>query len=309
MEDLEAATLTGMGVNARDQGRLAASLEYLEAAELIDRRLGATPRLALTLRFVGLVHFMLGNRARAEAALDECYELFSELGHKGGMGWALEGKARLSFQFDETPDYDAAQRAAELYSEVHDRRNQAWLLLRTASARRKSGEPSASRADVEQSLEIFVELGDNRGTAYAVTQCGLLALHDGDLVRAGEELRQGLALFAKIGDAGGVSASHGYLSVLAVLNGAPTAARDHAATWLSHPAGDRYVWFMADVLDALADGLDARGAHDTTVDSLAVAYRAAVEAQELGASTKVDLTPIPEVLLAALSRAEREKAG
>ncbi len=306
MEALEAATLTGMGVNARDQGRLSASLDYLEAAETITRRLGAAPRLALTLRFVGLVNYMLGHRAKAEAALDECYQLFSEIGHKGGMGWALEGKARLGFRFDETPRYDLAERAAEMYSEVHDRRNQAWLLIRTAGAKRREGKLIDAKADVDEALGIFTELGDNRGTAYAMTHCGLLALRGDDPVQAGRELREGLALFDEIGDAGGVSASHGYLAVLAVLEGDPDAARTHAATWLDLPAEDRYVWSVADTLDALADALDSGGVHGTTINELAVTYRAALESEDPDTSTRVDLAVVPEVLSAALSEHDRE---
>ena len=61
LEALHARTLTGRGVNARDRGRLSAALEYLSDAAAIDRRIGDMPHLALTLRFVGIVRFMLGD--------------------------------------------------------------------------------------------------------------------------------------------------------------------------------------------------------------------------------------------------------
>lgn len=299
IEILEAAALTGLGVNARDQGSLAAALEYLRAAEEINRRIGATARLALTLRFVGLVEFMLGHLAPARAALDECFVLFEGLGHKGGMGWALEGRALVGFRMDENPRYEDAARAASLYSEVNDRRNQAWLLLHTAGARRRSGELAEAGAATEQALEIFVELGDRRGTAHAVLESGIPHVEEGDEAAAGPPIRRSLALFDDIGDSGGAAAAHGYLGALAVLAGDASQAHAHCSAWLGQPAEDRNVWSMLDVLEAL-DGAVAAAEPDPDIRATLARYRQAIAGTGSSSAASVDLSTLPEAVASAV---------
>ncbi len=250
LDALEARTLTGRGVNARDRGRLAAALSYLHRAEAIDRRVGDEGHLALTLRFVGVVRFMLGDLDGARTALNETVELFAAAGNRGGMGWGIEGKARVAFRAGDEDGFALADEAAALYAAVHDRRNQAWLLIRTGLARLVAGALDDAVSDLLESFRLFADMGDRRGVAYAEQHLGIIELKRSKLDAGRVRLDAALERFAQIGELGGLSSTNGWLTVLDVLAGNPSAAVEHGRAWLDLPPEDRYVW---SVLDVLAD--------------------------------------------------------
>lgn len=277
LEELQARTLTGRGVNDRDRGRLASAIDYLTEAVDIDGRIGDISHLALTLRFVGVLRFMLGDLAGARTALDEAYSISSAAGNLGGMGWVREAQARIAFRSGTEDGYALADEAAALYADVLDRRNHAWLLLRTALARINDGAYDEASTDLAESRALFVELSDTRGLAYTEQHLGILELARRDLAAAERRLRAGLELFEEIDEVGGTSSSHGWLAVLGVLTGDDNAVTNNIAAWLELPAEDRYVWSVLDVLRALTMAVEETG-HDPSAfseitDGLATALR------------------------------------
>ncbi len=300
LEQLEARTLAGRGVNARDRGRLSASQEYLHAAEEISRRTDDVGHLALTLRFVGVTRYLLGDLAGAKAALDEAYDLFSQAGHRGGMGWAKEGLASVAFRSDED-GFSLAEEAAALYSEVHDRRNQAWLLIRTAIARLNRNLLEEAAIDLAESRALFAELNDKRGLAYAEQHLGMLELARDNLIAAGAKLRTALARFEEIGDESGVSGTHGWLAVLAVRIGDDEAAGSELEGWSAHPVEDRYAWGVLDVLTAMVGAAREAGLETAPIEQVRDNLDAALAAGEGVATAIQDVAGVADGIIAAMA--------
>ena len=298
MRSLEAASLTGLGVSLRDRGQLAGALEHFQLAVATDREIQRHPHLALSLRFVASVNFMLGKVSEAVRQAAESYEIFEELGHKGGMGWALETQCRITSRKDRRGALELAARARELYAEVHDRRNDAWVLIDMAEMHTQDGSIADARADADQSLEIFVELNDKRGIGYAVLRSGQVHLADRQFDQAGADLRRALRLFIELGDEGGASTTAGFLAGLAVSDGDGEGATGHAERWLSVPAADRYTWGFLDVLRQLVEFCEEAGRDSEALSERLAGFESALlEGADMEAAGKT-LNDIPTVLAA-----------
>jgi len=299
LQSLEAAALTGLGVSMRDQGRLGRASEYFDQAVAIDRSLPDLSHLALTLRMAASVSFMLGRTARARAEVEESYAIFSDLGHRGGMGWALETQSGIAFRYGEPGAFDLASRARRLYAEVHDRRNDAWVLLRIAEVHEWAGRLAEARAAIDESLAIFLELNDRRGSGYAVLRSGLAELTAGRGDAAGAQLRRAERLFEDLGDAGGAATAAGYLACLAIREGDIGGAVASAERWLAVPAAERHTWGCVDVMRELLAAMRHAGLDDAEIDARSRGYEAALnEGADMGAAGKT-LDDIPTLLAVA----------
>jgi tetratricopeptide (TPR) repeat protein len=246
------------------------------------------------------VNLMLGKLTESRRQVKESFRIFEELGNRGGMGWALETSCRLALRTGDGDGFELASRARQLFAEVHDRRNDAWVLLRMAESHLESGWLAEARAETDQALTIFTELNDKRGIGYAVTRSGLVELADRRFDEAGAHLRRALRLFLDLGDEGGATTVCGFLAALAVREGDRDAAVGHAEQWLSVPAADRYVWSYLDAAGALvAMGRDA-GYDAAPLESRHSAYAAVLREEGDGEAAEKLLDDIPEVLAAIL---------
>ncbi len=300
MRELEAGTLTGLGVILRDRGQLAQALANFEEAIAIDRAIGDRSHLALTLRFAASVNLMLGKLADARRQVAESFATFEDLGHRGGMGWALETSCRLALRTGSGDGFDLAKRARALFAEVHDRRNDAWVLLRMAESHLESGWLAEARAETDQALGIFTELNDKRGIGYAVMRSGLVELADRRFDEAGADLRRALRLFLDLGDDGGATTVCGFLAALAVREGDREGAVGHAEQWLSLPAADRYVWSLLDAITVLAATARDAGYDAAALESRRDALAAILREERDGEVAEKLLDDVPAVLAAML---------
>lgn len=305
MRELGAASLTGLGVVLRDRGQLADALGNFEQAIAIDRAIGDHGHLALALRFAASVNLMLGRVSDARTQADESYRLFEDLGHRGGMGWALETTSRIAFRTGAGDGFDLANRARRLFAEVHDRRNDAWVLLRMAESHLESGWLAEARAETDQALAIFTELNDKRGIGYAVMCAGLVELADRRFDEAGADLRRGLQLFLDLGDDGGASTVCGFLAALAIRQADVDGAIGHAQQWLSLPGSDRYVWSFLDVITVLAATAHEAGYDAAELENRRTTFAATLRQEGDGEAAEKALDDIPRVLAMILGTPPR----
>ena len=307
MDALEAATLTGLGVTMRDCGHLASALDHLTEAIAVDRRIGDASHLALSLRFAAAVSFMLGRTADARTHVDESYAIFHGLGHRGGMGWAMETACRIAFRTGEGDGFELANQARDSFAAVRDRRNDAWVLIRMAEAHVDAGQLAAARAEVDQSLEIFIEFNDRRGMGYAVMHSGLVEMAAGRFDEIGAELRRALRLFVELGDEGGASTASGFLACLAIIEGNTDAGVEHARNWLALRVADRFVWRFIDVLRKLEGGVTGAGGDAAELTVRREHLEAALESGTAIDAASKALDDIPAVLAATLRSTQSDK--
>jgi tetratricopeptide (TPR) repeat protein len=185
---------------------------------------------------------------------------------------------------------------------------QAHHLLNLGRALLQAGEPTASRATLEQAIDIAQRCGDARTVAFARTRLAQVLRATGDTATALESVGRAVKWFTTAGGGDGARLADYLLAALHADGGAPS-ARDELDEVLQRgrAAADPVVQVLA--LDALA-ALNARdGNPDAAQAGLAAADVVAAETPVLWAGDRLDARRLRgEIAPAARPRSTSAKA-
>jgi tetratricopeptide (TPR) repeat protein len=212
----------------------------------------------------------LGERAEAEANLQQALVLFRELGRVADEAWVLSGLALL---------YEAQHRYAEALAISKDalRMLQAvghwWTQGMVENGvgwlHAHLGQHDKALVHCERALRLLREAGRRGPEADTLDSLGFIHRLDGDLATSRSYYEQALATYREIGDAYGQTQSLGGLAETLLADGDRAGARD---AWRRALAGlDRLQHPSADLIRARLAELDAEDGQDEASVNGAVA--------------------------------------
>jgi predicted ATPase len=240
----------GLASDAADVAR-----PWLERALKLARREGLIAGQALCVHSLGIVHWILGDLALAEAQMATSIELFDGLGDSpelmpspvnlveirtnqpgGGAGM------RVVFQDSLQPLVEISRDAAVGYA-----------LANRASIARVRGDTVGARRLLDQSAERFARSADEAGQAAVLVRRAYLEFTEGALPAARALLQSALDLRRRHGDRRGVGLALAGLGFIDTEAGEYQSAARHLADAcdIFRRAGDR--WGLASTLWRVAD--------------------------------------------------------
>ena len=142
----------------------------------------------------------------AETSTQEALEIFSELGDRRGEAWALQNLAWVAYLSGRVAEAEARiEEAFVTFAELGDRAGLAWANGLSAFTRFHQGGMAEAEQLAEQLLPDAHERGDRFGEAMMLLLTGLIRLWSGRTVAAIERANQARTLFSRIGDSMGQS--------------------------------------------------------------------------------------------------------
>jgi len=251
----------GLANDAADVAR-----SWFERALDLARNEGFTAAEALCVHSLGIVHWVLGDRARAEEQVARSIELFGELGDSPELipspvniveiranqaGRGAGPGLRVVFQDSLQPLLQISCSAAAGYA-----------LANQAGIARAEGEFVRARELLHESAARFAASGDEPGKAAVLVRRAYLDLAEGDLPGARAALEDALELRRSQGDRRGVGLALAGLGFIDTTAGDYRSADRHLrdARDIFRRAGDR--WALASTLWRTADLAFARGSAD-----------------------------------------------
>lgn len=256
--DLAARARLALGRLCRLRGDFDAALEWLgDARSPLPARRG---EIAVE---KGLVHWRMGDFARARSSLDEGLEVARAVRDRAIAATALN---YLGLVAESQGDNATAQRlhrqSLEARRDIGDAWGISWSLNNLGNVAIDLGRYAEARALFEQSLALKRAMGDKAGVGSVLNNLGLVALVQGDLSSARALFEQGLVLLREVGDRFVVASMLANLAKVLTDQGDAEAARPlyDESLRLSRDIGDK--WGIAASLCGL--GLAAVVADDRT---------------------------------------------
>ena len=181
------------------RGRFVEGRRWMEEA-LAARFLPASPR-AMALFVAGTMACGESEYGSAATLLEECLQLFGELGDKGGTAYASSSAGFAAIgQGRQEEGINLLEEAVTLSLEIDEKWGAAFMLCFLAVVRRDQGEVDRAGRLAEQGLDLSRAIGDREGTSMALYILGGLASTSGERERAHGLLAEGLELAAEVGD-------------------------------------------------------------------------------------------------------------
>jgi predicted ATPase len=246
---------SGLASDAADIAR-----PWLERALEVARREGFVAGEAICVHSLGIVHWILGDLALAEAHMARSIDLFDTLGDLPDLipspvniveirtNQAAGGRGlRVVFQ-------DSLQPLVEISSDAAV----GYALANCASIARVRGESERARELLEASAARFAKSGDETGTAAVLVRRAYLEFTDGALPVARALLHDALEVRRRHGDRRGVGLALAGLGFIDTEGGEYQSAEGYLAEAcdIFRRAGDR--WGLASTLWRVADLASAR---------------------------------------------------
>ncbi len=119
-------------------------------------------------------------------------------------------------------------KAFELYGQLENPRNQAWILIELGTIDRQTGRYNLARERFAGALDHYDRAGDRSGHAWAVRELGIVARMTRHYPAAEEQLSEALAIFADIRSERNIADVHIELGTLYRATGALPKAREEA---------------------------------------------------------------------------------
>ena len=219
-----------------------------------------TPQRARVLAGAAMMAFLQCEYDVARARVEQCRELFVELGDRAGVAWAME---RLGSIARELGEYDAAaahHHASEtIFREIGDLVGAGRALSYLGFVAWLCGDLDAAERYCDDSLRLLTAVGEHEGMAWALLSRGVVGLYRNDLGGAASLLTQSLELSSELSYREGVAWSLNQLGVLARRRGDLDSARDllEESLELHRALGD--LWRVASVIEELAAVAVGRG--------------------------------------------------
>jgi class 3 adenylate cyclase/tetratricopeptide (TPR) repeat protein len=211
----------------------------------------------------GLVHFRMGDYARARSSFDEGLAVARAAGDRTLAATALNYLGMVAeSQGDNATAEHLHRQALEARRELGDTWGVSWSLNNLGNVALDLGRHAEARALFEESLALKRAMGDKAGVGSVLNNLGLVALIQGDLTSARTLFEQALGLMREVGDRFVIASLLGNFAKVLSDQGDFDAARPvfNESLALSREIGDR--WGIAASLCSL--GLAALAAGDTT---------------------------------------------
>jgi class 3 adenylate cyclase/tetratricopeptide (TPR) repeat protein len=215
-----ARALTVRGDVLRNRGEFAASLEHLERARDLWRKVGNRRGEGSALRRIGWTQLFAGDLAAAEPVMLEALEAFREAGAPRGEAWALQNLAWVAFGKDE-PDVAEArlQESMALFREIGDWGGLVWATGMLAWIRFSQSRIAEAETLAEQGRADADEQRDRWQVAMMTVLLANIRLWQGRVDEAVVLGEQAMASFGELGDEWGQAQATGPLVRALVLSG------------------------------------------------------------------------------------------
>ena len=245
----------GLAGDAADVG-----MPWFEQALELARCEGFAPEEAIGVYSLGVVQWVLGDAARAEALLDESVELFGAL-----TGSSERIISPINFAEIRTSPTDCRaglrmvfEDTLQPFLEVSCEVALGYVLANQAGLVSARGELARARGLLGKSASRFEDAGDERGKAAVLVRRAYLELAEGDLAAAHLALEEALELRRRQGDRRGLGLVLVGLGLIDTTAGDYASAEEHLAEAreMFRRAGDR--WGLASSLWRTADLAFAR---------------------------------------------------
>ncbi len=205
---------------------------YAEGRRWTQRALASGPNAPALMRArvhyaVGLINLYQGDTATAVIHDKEALALFSEVGDKRGMSWALNDMGNLAYmEGDLQKAITLFEESLVLKRELGDQRDIAIGIGNLGEMARFSGDYERASSLFEESLTVQRQLKDKYGMAITITNIGYIASSQGDHDKALVHLQESLAICWELGDKVNTAGALAGLAGVAVAKGqAARAAR------------------------------------------------------------------------------------
>jgi DNA-binding CsgD family transcriptional regulator/tetratricopeptide (TPR) repeat protein len=192
--------LNGLALVARSGGNYAAARTmYAESLALL-RQSGDRWRIAYTLLYSGVIHFVQRDVAAARRSFEEGLTLFREVGDPWGIARGLNMLGELSLA---TGDAGAAKElmteALARYREIRDRLGATRSLSSLGDVALDQNDLPAARRWYEECLTLLAELGDRLLVSHCLAGLAAVCAADADVLRAARLSGAAAALLDAVG--------------------------------------------------------------------------------------------------------------
>ena len=154
-------------------------------------------------RDLGLIRAQQGDLAAAQAAYDDALALYRRLGATGKMAQTLKAAGAQHYRAGDLKGAERLYRQGlELAKRVGDRVVVASLLHNIAIILRQRGQLSEAKELFRQTLALHRELGFLKGEAASLEGLSAIAMTEGDLLEARRNSGQALLIYRRQGDGG-----------------------------------------------------------------------------------------------------------
>jgi tetratricopeptide (TPR) repeat protein len=220
----------------------------LERALCIARQIGDTQRIAVVLRYLGLMMHRRGETADAVRQIEEGLELFRAVGDARGVAVSLNTLGTIAAECGDFVRAEIHHReAVALYREQEDVGRIALSLNHLGTALLEQGRLAEARTCLEEGLALTRQLEFKADLPYLLHSLGRAAYAQGELKQAHALFAESLSLNREAGDTWINLSLLGRMAELAVkqgkairaarLAGAEQSARDAAS--IPSPPVDR----------------------------------------------------------------------
>ncbi len=194
-------TLIGAGGAISRLGNLAQTTAYGEQARALARNIGDPRGEAEATMYLGFIHLLTGDTARADEWLNQAFVLYQAVGDADDLGRAQGPFAqRALMQGDYARAAELYKSSLTLFRQVGDVREIAGALNNLAGVVHTQGDFANARAYAQEALEMYTALSDKHGIATAQRELGSLACAQGNFLYAQPQLETSRALFEEMGD-------------------------------------------------------------------------------------------------------------
>jgi len=250
---------------------------FYEESLVLQRELGDTAGVALSLLHVGEIAGRRGNLAGAAAQIEEAITLFRSVRDERGIAVSLTSLAAIvSQQGEYARAVFLAEESLARLRVVGDSEDIAWALDYLAGIISQQGQYSRAISLDEESLARFRALGDMEGSIWSLFGLArVLFLSQGDPARVYALLEEGLGLCKQVGHKLGIAWALSHQSEVFLLQGEALRARSllEESLPLYREARDQ---------QSLAESLSILGRVETLTGDYAAAWTAYEESLAIG---------------------------
>lgn len=226
-----ARALTVLGEIQQNEGALGASMDTLEEAVVLWRRLGDRRGEAAALRRKGMTSLFAGDPDAADDAIGEALVAFQAIGIRKGVAWANQNLAWIAFMRGDTALADERlDDAIAMFADIGDWGGLGWARGLQAWVRFAQGGAREAEEIAVEVVEDAGERGDPWGAAMMKVLLAAIRLGQGRAGEAVELAGTARALFADTGDIWGQCRSIGPLSRALLVTGSRAEAEAALAT-------------------------------------------------------------------------------
>lgn len=285
----QADVMNAFGVAYRELGEIEKAEESYQRAAELRKQIGDERGYATSLRNLAQIAIFRGDFASAEGNLKSAQTIFEQLGDQAGIADLYN---ELGIVEESRSDYRAAldnfRIALQIRRDLGDQRAIAESLNNIGFANHQLGRYDDASVYWQQALDVYRETGNIEGQATVHQGLGQLYTTQGDWQQAQRSLLEALSGARDLGSEIAIAVAEGYLGQVAQYQGryAPALAYfDQALERFARLEDNRgrvdfslakaeallelgAAGAIVDLLDDLAESLDAVGARDQKIDAL-----------------------------------------